>query len=172
MITWFSILKRKPICQVVPPEIWLNFRLKFLKAEILPFKSSFNTWGDEIYFSIPVEAELDDSTKEEVEIGDIGYWPGVILKKCVFPAEEKNSKWKRNSPEDFINLAHALTLSSRFIEAAKRAIKELGLPISEGCLEEILSKLQQEFRALNNSPLSADWFSLTLDAKETSVFIH
>jgi len=65
-----------------------------------------------------------------------------------------------------------LTLSSRFIEAAKRAIKELGLPISEGCLEEILSKLQQEFRALNNSPLSADWFSLTLDAKETSVFIH
>gem|GEM_PF-6698214 len=40
-------------------------------AEILPFKSSFNTWGDEIYFSIPVEAELDDSAKEEVEIENI-----------------------------------------------------------------------------------------------------
>ena len=78
-------------------------------------------------------------------------------------------KWKRNSPEDFINLAHALILSSRSIEAAKRAIKELGLPISEEYLEEILSKLQQEFRALNNSPLSADWFSLTFDAKEISV---
>ena len=78
-------------------------------------------------------------------------------------------KWKRSSPQDFINLAHALILSSKSIEAAKRAIKELGLPISEEYLEEILNRLQQEFRALNNSPLPPDWFSLTLDAKETSV---
>jgi hypothetical protein len=43
--------------------------------EILPFTTSFNTWGDEIYFTIPVQAELDESAREEVEIGDLGYWP-------------------------------------------------------------------------------------------------
>jgi hypothetical protein len=43
--------------------------------KVLPFKTSFNTWGDEIYFTIPVEAELDESAREEVEMGDLGYWP-------------------------------------------------------------------------------------------------
>ena len=32
-------------------------------------------------------------------------------------------KWKRTSPQDFMNLAYALILSSKSIEAAKRAIK-------------------------------------------------
>jgi len=44
-------------------------------ANSLPIRGSFNTWGDEIYFSIPVEADLDKSAKEEVEVGDLGYWP-------------------------------------------------------------------------------------------------
>ena len=44
-------------------------------ANVLPLTTSFNTWGDEIYFSIPVEVELDESAKEEVQIGDLGYWP-------------------------------------------------------------------------------------------------
>jgi len=42
---------------------------------VLPLKTHFNTWGDEIYFEIPVEAELDESAREEVEMGDLGYWP-------------------------------------------------------------------------------------------------
>ena len=44
-------------------------------VEILPFTSSFNTWGEEIYFSIPVTSVLDESAKEKVEPGDLGYWP-------------------------------------------------------------------------------------------------
>ena len=44
-------------------------------AGILPFKSAFNTWGEEIYFDIPVESELDSSAREVVETGDLGYWP-------------------------------------------------------------------------------------------------
>lgn len=44
-------------------------------ADIIPYSTGFNTWGDEIYFSIPVESELDESAREEVEIGDLGYWP-------------------------------------------------------------------------------------------------
>jgi len=44
-------------------------------AEALPINTSFNTWGDEIYFPIPVDAGLDESAREEVELGDLGYWP-------------------------------------------------------------------------------------------------
>ncbi|MFH1113938.1 MAG: cyclophilin-like fold protein [Pseudomonadota bacterium] len=46
-----------------------------LTARALPLTSPFATWGDEIYFSIPVDSPLDDSAKEVVEMGDLGYWP-------------------------------------------------------------------------------------------------
>ncbi len=42
--------------------------------EVLPLKARFNTWGDEIYFTIPVNAELENG-QELVEVGDLGYWP-------------------------------------------------------------------------------------------------
>lgn len=40
----------------------------------LPIDASANTWGDEIYFSIPVEAEEEDG-RDVVDLGDLGYWP-------------------------------------------------------------------------------------------------
>ena len=80
-------------------------------------------------------------------------------------------KWKRCVPSDFTNLAYSLILSSKSIEAAKRAIRELELPVSEEYFEKILQELQRELKALNNSPLSPDWFSLSLDAKHTSVTV-
>ena len=43
--------------------------------EVLPLTTSLNTWGDEIYFSIPINSSLDETSKEVVEIGDLGYWP-------------------------------------------------------------------------------------------------
>lgn len=43
-------------------------------AESLPIRASVNTWGDEIYFGIPVDADLEDG-RETVELGDLGYWP-------------------------------------------------------------------------------------------------
>jgi len=42
--------------------------------QALPISSEVNTWGDEIYFHIPVEMELE-SGKEFVDFGDLGYWP-------------------------------------------------------------------------------------------------
>ena len=32
-------------------------------------------WGEEIYFTIPIHAPLDDTAREVVELGDLGYWP-------------------------------------------------------------------------------------------------
>ncbi|MBW1780165.1 MAG: hypothetical protein JRL30_05455 [Deltaproteobacteria bacterium] len=44
-------------------------------GDVLPLDLPFSTWGDEIYFEIPVTAELDESARDTVEIGDLGYWP-------------------------------------------------------------------------------------------------
>ena len=41
----------------------------------LPINSSVSTWGDEIYFSIPVNEEEEEDAKEVVELGDLGFWP-------------------------------------------------------------------------------------------------
>ena len=42
--------------------------------DALPIEASGNTWGDEIYFGIPVEAG-DEAGQEVVDLGDLGYWP-------------------------------------------------------------------------------------------------
>ena len=61
-----------------------------LVLEVLPVDSSFNTWGDEIYFSIPVEINVVNG-QEIVEDGDIGYWPpGHAF--CIFYGETPASR--------------------------------------------------------------------------------
>ncbi len=42
--------------------------------EALPITAGINTWGDEVYFTIPVKLELERG-QEVVEVGDLGYWP-------------------------------------------------------------------------------------------------
>ena len=43
--------------------------------EALPITGSANVWGEEIYFQVPVDAPLEDSAREEMEVGEIAYWP-------------------------------------------------------------------------------------------------
>jgi uncharacterized protein len=43
--------------------------------EALPVTGKANTWGDEIYFAIPVKKDLGRDAKDLVEKGDLGYWP-------------------------------------------------------------------------------------------------
>jgi len=58
----------------------------------LPIEGRVNTWGDEIYFSIPVDVGLEDAKAVVLE-GDLGYWqPGNAF--CIFfgltPASQGN----------------------------------------------------------------------------------
>jgi len=39
----------------------------------LPLEASASTWGDEIYFGIPVRCD-PENPKQTVELGDLGYW--------------------------------------------------------------------------------------------------
>ena len=40
----------------------------------LPIEGKANRWGDEIYFSIPVNVGLEEG-QEVVSVGDVAYWP-------------------------------------------------------------------------------------------------
>lgn len=49
---------------------------------ILPIMARVNTWGNEIYFDVPLHMEIEDG-KQVVEMGDVAYWPdGPSL--CLF----------------------------------------------------------------------------------------
>ena len=52
-------------------------------AEALPIRAPFSTWGDEIYFDIPVVADQEVDARAEVEVGELGYWP-VGHAFCIF----------------------------------------------------------------------------------------
>ena len=72
-------------------------------AAALPLRSSFNTWGDEIYFSIPINAPLDDSAQEVVELGDLGYWPpGKAF--CIFFGQTPVSQPGKIMPASAVNV--------------------------------------------------------------------
>ena len=51
--------------------------------EALPIEGQASTWGDEIYFEIPVVAEQEPDARAEVEVGELGYWP-VGHAFCIF----------------------------------------------------------------------------------------
>ena len=51
--------------------------------DTLPFVANGLTWGDEIYFSIPIEAKEESDSQDVVDIGTIAYWPpGSAM--CIF----------------------------------------------------------------------------------------
>jgi len=59
-----------------------NSRTAKKLMDIIPIESVIKTWGSEIYFSIPLDAELEYG-REIVDIGTVAYWPyGRAL--CIF----------------------------------------------------------------------------------------
>ena len=62
----------------------LNEKPTALKVwDALPIEGRANRWGDEIYFEIPVEAAQEPDAREEMEVGELGYWP-VGSAFCIF----------------------------------------------------------------------------------------
>ena len=77
-------------------------------GRVLPLEAKVNTWGEEIYFSIPVKAGLDATAQEVVTEGDIGYWPsGSAL--CLFFGPTPISRPGEIRPASAVNLVGKLS---------------------------------------------------------------
>jgi len=69
----------------------------------LPIEARANTWGDEIYFSIPVKAVLEKDAQEVVQLGDLGYWPpGTAF--CIFFGPTPTSHGDEIRPASAVNI--------------------------------------------------------------------
>jgi uncharacterized protein len=89
-------------------------------AAALPIRTGFNTWGDEIYFSIPVDAPLDDSAREVVEMGDLGYWPpGKAF--CIFFGQTPMSQAGEIRPASAVNVVGRVRGDATQFKAAMQA---------------------------------------------------
>jgi hypothetical protein len=70
--------------------------------EALPLEAKAETWGDEIYFGIPVRAEVDGA-KAVVALGDLGYWPpGHAF--CIFFGPTPASRGDEIRPASPVNV--------------------------------------------------------------------
>ena len=68
----------------------------------LPITGRANTWGDEIYFSIPVHLE-EENAQAVVELGDLGYWPpGQAF--CIFFGPTPHSRGDEIRPASPVNV--------------------------------------------------------------------
>ena len=71
--------------------------------DALPIENTVNTWGEEIYFEIPVKSALDETAKEVVEKGDLGYWPtGKAF--CIFFGPTPASHGDEIRPASAVNI--------------------------------------------------------------------
>ena len=70
--------------------------------DALPLTVAGETWGDEIYFSIPVKAK-PERPLETVELGDLGYWPpGTAF--CIFFGPTPMSRGDEIRPASPVNV--------------------------------------------------------------------
>ncbi|MCM8768200.1 MAG: cyclophilin-like fold protein [Candidatus Omnitrophica bacterium] len=76
--------------------------------EVLPIKSRVSTWGEEIYFPIPVKTEISFPVTE-VRKGDLGYWPeGTCL--CIFFGPTPVSPGEKIIPASAVEIIGRLLL--------------------------------------------------------------
>jgi len=70
--------------------------------DALPLSAKGETWGDEIYFSIPVHLK-EESPKDVVEMGDLGYWPSGNA-FCIFFGPPPASRGDEIRPASPVNV--------------------------------------------------------------------
>ena len=88
----------------------------------LPVEGCATTWGDEIYFAIPVEMPQEEDARAEVEIGELGYWP-VGQAFCIFfgpTPVSTDEKPRAYSPVNIIGQIHTQPADLRSIQEGEQ----------------------------------------------------
>jgi hypothetical protein len=70
--------------------------------EALPLSAAGNTWGDEIYFGIPVQLQAENA-QAVVSLGDLGYWPAGNA-FCIFFGPTPVSRGQEIRPASPVNV--------------------------------------------------------------------
>ncbi len=86
--------------------------------EALPVESIVNTWGDEIYFNIPVSLEQEPDARAEVEVGELGYWP-VGSAFCIFFGPTPVSKDEKPRAASPVNIFGKTDSDARILKEIK-----------------------------------------------------
>lgn len=68
----------------------------------LPIEGKVNTWGEEIYFSIPVKTKIENGVAV-VKEGDLGYWPPQNC-FCIFFGQTPSSTTTEIRPASAVSL--------------------------------------------------------------------
>lgn len=93
--------------------------------EALPIEARASTWGDEVYFSIPVKMG-EDKPREVVDVGDLGYWPpGNAF--CIFFGPTPASHGTEIRPASPVNVVGKISgdpLVFRRVKSGERVIIE------------------------------------------------
>jgi hypothetical protein len=89
--------------------------------EALPIEGEGHRWGEEVYFTIPVQAPLDDTAREVVEGGKIGYWPqGEAL--CIFFGPTPASRGDEIRAASAVNIVGTITVDPQIFTKATEGI--------------------------------------------------
>ena len=71
--------------------------------DALPIEAQINTWGEEIYFEVPVYLDQADDAREIVDMGNLGYWPtGHAF--CIFFGPTPVSRGNEIRPASAVNV--------------------------------------------------------------------
>lgn len=96
--------------------------------QALPLEARANTWGDEIYFSIPVHLDEAKDAREVVDLGDLGYWsPGHAF--CIFFGRTPMSLGNEIRPASAVNVFGRIetdaTILKRVPDGARIRIEQI-----------------------------------------------
>ena len=112
-----------PKIKIIFPQLELEAELnqspcaqKIFQA--LPLESKVQRWGEEIYFEIPVSAQLEPGARAEVKVGELGYWcAGQAF--CIFFGPTPASRGDEPRAYEPVNIIGKLT------EVPKEELKKI-----------------------------------------------
>ena len=85
--------------------------------DALPIEAQAQTWGDEVYFSIGIDAG-EESPKAVVEMGELGYWPpGQAF--CIFFGRTPASRGDEIRPASPVNVVGRVVGDARIFKAVR-----------------------------------------------------
>jgi len=89
--------------------------------DALPLVVAAETWGDEIYFAIPVKAR-PEKPRETVGMGDLAYWPpGSAF--CIFFGPTPASRGSEIRPASPVNVFGKVTGDATVFKAVRSGTK-------------------------------------------------